>query len=125
MPEICPPITPDELRQFDLFKDDEPAALEWLAERFVVRCYEAGEEFVKPGDPATEFIVVLEGELHFLRDSDLYGGAFIRLPGQPTGVLPFSRMTTIRGRGLPLLEHHATLTALQPVLGPQRRRLSA
>jgi len=100
MPEICPPITPDELRQFDLFKDDEPAALEWLAERFVVRCYEAGEEFVKPGDPATEFIVVLEGELHFLRDSDLYGGAFIRLPGQPTGVLPFSRMTTIRGRGL-------------------------
>jgi len=100
MPTICPPITPDELRQFDLFKDDEPAALEWLAERFTVRCYESGEEFVKPGDPATEFMVVLEGELHFVRDSDLYGGAFIRLPGQPTGVLPFSRMTTIRGRGL-------------------------
>lgn len=99
MSEPCQTITAAELAQFDLFKDDDESALEWLAQRFEVRCYGAGDEFVKSGTPARELMVVLEGEFHFVRDGDTYGGAFVRLPGEPAGVLPFSRMTVYRGRG--------------------------
>ena len=99
MIQQCNAITAAELAQIDLFKDDEPAALEWLAGRFEVRCAEAGEQIIKNGDPATEFMVVLEGEIHFARDGD--PNVFIRAVGQPTGVLPFfPRMTTFRGTGM-------------------------
>lgn len=92
-------ITAAELSELELFKDDEPEALEWLAQRFEVRTYESGEEFVKSGEPARELMVVLDGEFHFLRDNEVYGGAFIRLPGDAAGLLPFSRLTVYRGRG--------------------------
>jgi signal transduction histidine kinase len=92
-------ISADELAAFDLFKDDTREALEWLAKRFVVRCYEEGEVTVRSGDPADEFLVVLEGEIHFMRDNELYGGAYEVGPGEVAGVLPFSRMTVYRGRG--------------------------
>jgi signal transduction histidine kinase len=97
--ETASSITAADLAQFDLFKDDSCEALEWLAQRFEVRCYEAGEQVIKSGEPAVEFMVVLEGEFHFLRDGQPYGAVFIRGPGQPSGVLPFSRMTVYRGRG--------------------------
>ena len=99
MTEPCNSITPAELAKFELFKDDTPEALEWLAERFEVRCLETGARFVKSGAPADEFMVVLEGELHFVRDGDPIGNLFIVYPGQPSGVLPFSRMRTFRGNG--------------------------
>jgi signal transduction histidine kinase len=99
MPTVLAPITPAELAQLDLFKDDEPAALEWLAERFETRRYETGEMVTRTGDPADEFMVVLEGEFHFMRDGEVYGGAFVRRAGEASGVLPFSRMTVFRGRG--------------------------
>ena len=98
MENPCASITAEELSKLDLFKDDEFAALEWLAERFEVRCFEAGQELIKSGDPATDFMVVLEGEIHFVRDVDVYSGAFIRGPGEAAGVLPFSRMTVYRGK---------------------------
>lgn len=87
-----------ELAAFPLFADDEPAALEWLAQRFEVRCFDSGEIIVQEGTPATEFIVVLEGELHFRQVSDPYSHVFVRVAGQPSGVLPFSRMKVVRGR---------------------------
>jgi signal transduction histidine kinase len=96
--ELCNPITTAELAQLNLFKDDSPEALEWLAQRFEVRCYESGEQILKSGDPAREFMVVLEGEFHFLRDGQPYGAVFIRGAGQPSGLLPFSRMTVYQGR---------------------------
>jgi signal transduction histidine kinase len=99
MTDHCKTVTADELAQLDLFKEDSHEALEWLAERFVVRCLEAGEQFVKSGQPAREFIVVLEGELHFEAESDRYGGAFVLLPGFAGGVLPFSRLSVYRGTG--------------------------
>jgi signal transduction histidine kinase len=97
MPEPCENPTTAELARFDLFKDDEPEALEWLAQRFEVRCFQAGEVFAKSGDPAEELLVVLEGEIHFSRDNDVFGAAFVRRAGEPVGVLPFSRMTVYRG----------------------------
>src|ERR1035437_5578955 len=100
MTENCKTITADELAQLDLFKEDSREALEWLAERFEVRCIEAGEQFVKSGQEAREFMVVLEGELHFQSEGDRYGGAFVILPGMAGGVLPFSRLSVYRGTGV-------------------------
>src|SRR5271165_5726172 len=95
----CGRLTPEELARFELFADDEPAALQWLAEHLEVRCYESGDLIIQEGAPAREFIVVLEGELHIRRQGDPYAPVFVRVGGQATGVLPFSRMKIIRGRG--------------------------
>ena len=100
MTEPCKTVTADELAQLDLFKDDSRQALEWLAQRFEIRCFEAGEVFVKPGQPAKDFMVVLEGEMHYQQKGDLYGGAFTLLPGEAGGVLPFSRLTVSSGTGV-------------------------
>jgi signal transduction histidine kinase len=97
--DSCNRLTPDELAQIPLFADDDRAALEWLADHLEVRCYESGEIIVHEGSPAKDFMVVLEGEMHFRRPSDPYAQVFVRVAGQPTGVLPFSRMKVIVGRG--------------------------
>jgi signal transduction histidine kinase len=97
--DSCGRLTPEELARFPLFADDEPAALAWLAEHFEVRCYEPGETIIHEGAPAREFIVLLEGELHIRRQGDPYAPVFVRVGGQATGVLPFSRMKIIRGKG--------------------------
>lgn len=98
MTDRCGRLTPEELSGFALFADDDPAALEWLAQNLQVRCYESGDIIVKEGSPATEFIVILEGEFHFRRPNDPYSPVFVRSAGQATGVLPFSRLKVIRGR---------------------------
>lgn len=97
--DSCDRLTADELAQIPLFADDERAALEWLADHFEVRCYESGEIIVHEGSPAKDFIVVLEGEMHFRRPADPYSPVFVRGAGHPTGVLPFSRMKVVGGRG--------------------------
>ena len=94
----CDRPTADELARFPLFADDDRAALEWLAGHFEIRCYEAGDVLIQEGAPATEFFVVLEGEIHFRLVGDPYGSVFVRVAGQPSGVLPFSRMKVARGR---------------------------
>lgn len=95
----CDRLTPDELAAIPLFADDDRAALEWLAEHLQVRCFESGDIIFQEGAPATDFMVILEGELHFRRPSDPYAPVFVRTAGHPTGVLPFSRMKVIAGRG--------------------------
>lgn len=97
--DSCDRLTPEELAQIPLFADDDRSALEWLADHFQVHCYESGEIIVHEGSPAKDFIVILEGELHFRRPADPYAPVFIRAAGQPTGMLPFSRMKVIGGRG--------------------------
>jgi signal transduction histidine kinase len=97
--DFCSRLTPEELAQIPLFADDDRAALEWLADHLEVRCYESGEIIVHEGSLAKDFMVVLEGEMHFRRPSDPYAQVFVRVAGQPTGVLPFSRMKVIAGRG--------------------------
>lgn len=98
--ENCERLTADELARMPLFADDDRTAHEWLADHFEVRCYESGEVMVREGSPAKEFIVILEGEMHFRRPSDPYAPVFVRSAGQPTGVLPFSRLKIIGGRGI-------------------------
>jgi signal transduction histidine kinase len=99
-PEPCPRLTPEELAQIPLFADDDPAALEWLSQNLEVRCYESGETMMEQGAQAKEFYVVLEGEVHIRRMNDPYAPVFVRTAGQPTGVLPFSRMKIVGGRSI-------------------------
>lgn len=99
----CAPVTFEELRQIRQFSEDEPAAIEWLRERFVITCHEAGETIIEEGDPVNEMMVILEGEMHFRREQDPYANLFVRTPGQFAGVLPFSRMKQARGRGWAVL----------------------
>jgi signal transduction histidine kinase len=99
MPESCDRLTPDELAKIPLFADDDRAALAWLADHFEVVCYESGEIIVQEGSLAKDFIVILEGEMHFRRIGDPYAPVFVRSAGHPTGVLPFSRIKVIGGRG--------------------------
>jgi len=93
-------ITVAELAEFDLFKDDSREALAWLAGRFEVRFVDAGVTFMQSGQPARDFIVLLDGEIHFHSDGDRYGSVFVLLPGAAGGVLPFSRMSVYRGTGI-------------------------
>jgi signal transduction histidine kinase len=97
--DSCARLTADELGQMTLFADDDHAALEWLANHLEVRCYESGDIIIHEGSPAKEFMVILEGEMHFRRPLDPYAPVFVRSAGQPTGVLPFSRIKVIGGRG--------------------------
>src|SRR3974390_3104277 len=97
--ESCKRLTPEELAQFPLFADDDRGALEWFLEQLEVRVYQSGDLIIKEGTPATEFIVVLEGEFHFRRPNDPYFPVIVRHAGQAPGVLPFSRMKVVRGRG--------------------------
>jgi signal transduction histidine kinase len=94
------PVSAAELRALPLFSEDPPEAIEWIAERMTAASLATGEVFVEAGDPVDTMIVVLEGEIHFLREGDPYAGPFIGRQGQASGVLPFSRMKVSRGRGL-------------------------
>jgi signal transduction histidine kinase len=100
VPLECERLTADELAKMPLFADDDGAALEWLSEHFTVHCYESGEIIIREGSPAKDFIVILEGELHYRRQGDPYVPVFVRSAGQPTGVLPFSRIKVVGGRGI-------------------------
>jgi signal transduction histidine kinase len=96
----CVRPTVEELARFPLFADDDHEALQWLADHFEIRCFEAGDVLIREGAPAVEFFVVLEGEIHFRMTGDAYGSVFVRVAGQPGGVLPFSRMKVARGRAV-------------------------
>src|SRR5260370_33475989 len=62
------------------------------------RSIEAGAVLAQEGDPITEFLVILEGEIHFRRDKDPSAGVLVGFAGQAVGVLPFSRLKTSIGR---------------------------
>jgi signal transduction histidine kinase len=98
--EPCQRLTPNELRRFDLFKDDDEAALLWLSERFEIVCYEAGDVIVNVGDAVDRLGIILEGEIYFTRPDNPTLGVFIVGPGEASGRLPFSRMKTFAGTGI-------------------------
>jgi signal transduction histidine kinase len=91
-------ITADELLRMPLFEGESREAVEWIAERMEVRSFSTGDIVTREGDPAREFIVVLEGDLHFQRTG--HHGVLVVPAGRPTGVLPFSRVKIWIGRGI-------------------------
>src|SRR5450432_54077 len=94
----CVRPTVEELARFPLFAEDDRDALHWLADHFEIRCFEAGDVLIQEGAPAVEFFVVLEGKIHYRMTGAAYGTVFVRVAGQPSALLPFSRMKVARGR---------------------------
>lgn len=90
-------VTAIQLLQFPLFADESPEAVEWIAGQMEARSFEPGEMIVHEGDAVRDFMVILEGEVHFrLIGSEM---TLVAPAGQATGLLPFSRMKTWGGRG--------------------------
>jgi len=89
-------VAAEELLALPLFGGESRETLEWIADRMEVRRYAPGDIIFREGEPVGNFVVILEGVIHFRlvgRDEILLAG-----PGQATGLLPFSRMKVWGGR---------------------------
>lgn len=89
----------NELREVPVFADLPEDQLAWLAERFEEMRFEAGQVFAREGEPIEYLLVLLEGELRFQRQD----AVFRVMPGQVSGLLPYSRLTHARGIGRAVL----------------------
>ena len=85
------------LRSISVFADLSGEDLEWLASRMDEVVFSAGEIFARPGDPVEYLNVILEGEIQFERPDTPGSPVLIASAGQVTGLLPFSRLTQVRG----------------------------
>ena len=85
------------LRLISVFADLPAEDLEWLATRMDEVTFHAGQVFARPGDPVDYLNVVLDGEIQFERVDNAGSSVLIASAGQVTGLLPFSRLTQVRG----------------------------
>src|SRR5579872_2451567 len=85
------------LRAIPIFADLSAEDLQWLASRMDEVSLKAGEVFARPGDPVDYLNVILEGEIQFERADAPGSPVFMATAGQVTGLLPFSRLTQVRG----------------------------
>lgn len=85
------------LRSIPVFADLPDEDLEWLASRMDEVVFSAGQIFARPGDPVEHLNVILEGEIQFERNDTPGWPVLIASAGQVTGLLPFSRLTQVRG----------------------------
>jgi signal transduction histidine kinase len=84
----------EELRGISTFSDLPDDDLAWLASQMTVAEIEAGEVFLREGEPADRMFMILQGELRGQRESDgTDQRVFVAQAGQITGMLPFSRLT--------------------------------
>jgi len=85
----------EDLRRFAVFSDLGEEELTWLAEHVTETRLEPGEASVVEGSPADRMMMLVEGELQVRREKGPSDGWINTLqPGEVTGMLPFSRMTT-------------------------------
>ncbi len=85
------------LRSISVFADLAEEDLEWLASRMDELVFSAGQIFARSGDPIDYLNVILEGEIQFERTDSAGSPVITASAGQVTGLLPFSRLTQIRG----------------------------
>jgi signal transduction histidine kinase len=98
MPEISSEkVTAEDLLALPLFEGESMEAVQWIASNMEMRRYNSGDVIVREGEPAREFVVILEGEIHFRRTGS--DATLVAPQGHPTGMLPFSRAKVWRGRG--------------------------
>lgn len=95
-------ISSPELRRVASFSDLPDDQIEWFLSHVTEVHLQAGEIFVRQGDPADWMIIFLEGRFQWTGE---FGGDTVSLPaeaGEVSGVFPFSRMTrfTVTGRAL-------------------------
>jgi len=91
-----------ELLKIPAFAGLPDDQLTWFLSQSQELKVNAGETFVRQGDPADAMFVILEGQFQFRGE---FGGQPVVFPikaGDVTGVLPFSRMTqfTVTGRAV-------------------------
>ncbi|HWZ60807.1 MAG TPA: ATP-binding protein [Gemmatimonadaceae bacterium] len=94
----------EELRRVEIFRDLSDDDLTWIAERCEEIVLEAGDVFIHAGDKAEWMYIGLEGAWQIKRDnapSDAMAYTFYA--GDVSGLIPFSRMTTIPGTGRALV----------------------
>src|ERR1700722_16659446 len=101
-PGVCSMVSSSELRSVTAFSDLPDDQIDWFLSHVEEVCVQAGEAFVRQGDPADWLIVFLEG---FFQWRGEFGGDNVSIPaqaGEVSGVFPFSRMTlfTVTGRAL-------------------------
>ena len=95
-------IEQSELRRVPVFADLPEDQLAWFLSQSQELHLNAGDTYMRQGDPAEFMYVVLEGDLQARGE---IGGETIIVTGKPgdvTGVLPFSRMklSTVTGRAV-------------------------
>lgn len=91
------------LRSVSVFADLPGEHLEWLASQMNEVVLDAGQVFARSGDPVEYLYVILEGELQFERPANPGSPVLTASAGQVTGLLPFSRLTEVRGIGRAVL----------------------
>ena len=95
--------TPDLLeiiREFEAFQGIKDESLQWLIDQSEYLCYEKGEEVITPGAVTDHMYIVVYGEFAFEMEQN---GEWREMgtveEGAVTGILPFSRMKSFKGRG--------------------------
>src|SRR3989442_3802441 len=95
-------IEKSELLRVPVFVDLPDDQIAWFLSEVQELRLQAGETYLRQGDPADSMFVVLEGQLQ--ARGELGGETIIvsKKPGDVTGVLPFSRMkqATVTGRAV-------------------------
>jgi len=87
----------EELRHVQVLTDLPDDALNWLAERVVVRFLQPGDVLIERGSPADRMYFIIDGEIRATSDHPEVQPVAFRT-GQVSGMLPFSRMTEFARR---------------------------
>ena len=95
-------VSAAELRRITAFSDLPDNQIDWFLSHAEVVVIQAGENFVRQGDPPSWMFVFLEGAYQWRGE---FGGDTVVMPanaGEISGVYPFSRMKkfTVGGRAL-------------------------
>jgi CRP-like cAMP-binding protein len=85
----------DALRHVHVFEDLDASAREWLAQRMDDQVHEAGSDVFTAGQPAEHMAALIAGEVHIRLPGKDEPFIFVK-EGDVSGVLPYSRMTTLR-----------------------------
>ena len=90
-------IRPDELRVVTIFADLGDGELAWLAEISEARDLATGQALSQEGDAADAMYAILGGQVQFRQERVADTRVFLSNPGELTGLIPFSRMTSYPG----------------------------
>jgi signal transduction histidine kinase len=97
----------DVLREIPVFVGLPDEQFSWLVSQFEEVRLDAGEVFLREGDPADWLFVVLEGEVQFHRESVPDSPTFTVRAGEVSGVLPYSRLMRVGGTARAVLPTRA------------------
>jgi signal transduction histidine kinase len=99
------PSDPAALSRIAAFQNLPAEVLAWLLQAGELRQYADGEIVMRAGEPATHMVGIVAGAMQYYRpESGQQGPVFRAEVGQITGVLPYSRLQTVKGQALAIGE---------------------